>query len=415
MRRRTLGLLLPAIVSAPLLGLSACQGNVFGGTEAPPPPVAAVPPPEAQSASTRVAALLPLSGPEAPLGASMLQAIRLALGGDAASLDVLDTGGTGAGAARAASDALAKHDGLILGPLTSAETREAARVASPAGVPILAYTSDPAVARPGVWPLGLTPLQQVARLVDAARADGRSKFAAFLPRNALGDAMAESYAAQAPGADIRHHDQSFASINDGLKALADYDSRAGDRDRQIKADKASSDPAVRAQADVLAAEPTPPPPFDTLLLADTGTQLQEIIDLLGPYAIPPANVRIMGPALWGKFARKLGPIAGAWYAAPDPAARTGFAQAYQARYHVAPNGLDDIAYDSAALAGALLRGGAFSSDQLTRADGFAGTDGVFVLDADGHVRRGLAVFQVDQGGGAHIVSPAPSRLPANGV
>ena len=119
----------------------------------------------------------------------------------------------------------------------------------------------------------------------------------------------------------------------------------------------------------------------------------------------------MGPYLWSKFARKLGGIAGAWYAGPDPAARAGYAASFETRYHVAPNSLDDIAYDSAALAGALAaHGGDFSTGSLTRPDGFAGTDGVFVLAPDGQVRRAYAVFQIDAGGGAHIVSPAPTRL-----
>lgn len=393
-----------------MVGLSGCQGNPFGNN-GPPATAGAVPPPP-QSGSS-IGALLPLTGTNAALGASMRDAIRLALG-DGAPLDIEDTGSTPAGAARATRAALGHGDGILLGPLTSAETREAASVAVPANVPVLAWTSDPAAAQPGVWVLGLTPAQQVSRLVEAARADNRTRFAAFLPRNALGNAMADAYAAAAPGADIRSHDASFQSINDGLKALSDYAAREGDRAAQIKADKASSDPAVRAEADDLARQPTPPPPFDALLLADTGTELGEIIQLLGPYDIGSDHVRVMGPALWSKFARKLGPIAGAWYAAPDPAARSGFVARFQAKLHRSPNGLDDIAYDSAALAGALAAHGGFSVDALTRPDGFAGTDGVFVLDPSGHVRRGLAIFQIDAGGGAHIVSPAPTRLPPAG-
>lgn len=404
-----------------VVGLSGCAGNPFA-SNAPPPSAGELPPSSDATpltpaeAPAAIAALLPLSGGNAALGASMLQAVRLALGPAAAQLDIEDTASTPAGASKAAAAALSHHDAIILGPLTAAETEAAASVATPAGIPILSFSSDTTAARPGVWVLGLTLTQQVARLVAAGQAENRQHFAAFLPDNATGNAMGAALAQAVPGADIRHHGTDFAGINDGLKSLAGYDGRAGDRDRQIKADRLSTDPAVKAQADALATQPTPPPPFDALLLGDTGTQLGEVIQMLGPYDVKPGEVRIMGPYLWSKFARKLGGIAGAWYAGPDPAARAGFAASFEARYHIAPNSLDDIAYDSAALAGALAsHGGDFSVGSLTRPDGFAGTDGVFVLDAGGGVRRAFAVFQIDSGGGAHIVSPAPARLGAGGA
>ena len=344
----------------------------------------------------------------------MLNAIRLAAGNGGGTLDVQDTAGTAPGATLAATRAVQAHDGIIIGPLTGIETQAASAVAVAAGIPILAFTSDITAAKPGVWVLGLTPAQQVARLVEAGRADGRGRFAAFLPDNALGDAMAASLDEAAPGADVGRHDASFASINDGLKALSGFATRHAN-DAQIKADRASSDPAVRAQADTLAAEPVPPLAFDALLLGDTGTQLQEVIDLLQPYDIVQSQVRIMGPALWGAFARKLGQIAGAWYAAPDPASRAGFVAAFNAKYHVAPLRIDDLAFDAGALAIALSTQGGFSVGALTRPDGFAGTDGVFALEPSGRVQRALAVFQIDQGGGSHIVSPAPARLAGGGA
>ena len=391
-----------------LLGLllTGCAEGPFGAPAAAPPVAQTAQP----VGKTRIGVLLPLSGPNATLGQSMLRAVKLASGPQGGSLDVEDTASVAGGAAAAAQKAVANDDGILIGPLTAADTQAAAAVAGPAGVPMLAFTSDPRQARPGVWVLGLTPAQQVIRLASAARSDGRSRFAAFLPENALGDAMDAALQQTAPEAQVGRHDSSFGSINDGLKTLSGFEARHGDRDTQIKADRASADPALRAEADTLAAEPVPPLPFDALLLADTGTQLQEVIDLLGPYDIDRQQVRIMGPALWGAFAQKLGQIAGAWYAAPDPAARAGFVQAFTTHYGTAPLRIDDFAFDAGALAAALSARGGFGTDALTRPDGFAGTDGVFALEPDGTVQRGLAVFQIDAGGGSHIVSPAPTRL-----
>ena len=60
---------------------------------------------------------------------------------------------------------------MIVGPLTNVETAAAAAVAN--GVPILAFTSDRQQGRPGVWPLGITPQQQVRRLVRAVPRSAR--------------------------------------------------------------------------------------------------------------------------------------------------------------------------------------------------------------------------------------------------
>ena len=141
-------------------------------------------------AGQRVAILLPLSGPRADIGQSMLHAAQLALDGpDAPPLDVKDTGGTPGGAAAAAQSAIAEGAGLILGPLTSPETAAVAPVARAANVAVLAFTNDQSQAQPGVWTLGITPGQQVRRLVAAAQGQGKSQFAALLPDSDFGHAM----------------------------------------------------------------------------------------------------------------------------------------------------------------------------------------------------------------------------------
>ena len=159
--------------------------------------------------------------------------------------------------------------------------------------------------------------------------------------------------------------------------------------------------------------PLPPPPFDALLLGDTGLQLQQAIVALHASWINRSQVRVMGPGLWGAFASKLGGLSGAWYADPDPSARLGFAAQYQALYHQSPKLLAGIPFDAAALARSLAVSG-YQPDALLRPDGFSGVDGVFALQPDGHVQRALAIFQVEPGGGGRIVQPAPRALDRTG-
>jgi ABC-type branched-subunit amino acid transport system substrate-binding protein len=404
---------LSSICGLGLLLLSACAGTIAPATPLPPgPPLAAAPPP----GPPRVAILLPLSGPRAELGATLLKAAQMALAVPGApQLDVKDTQGNPAHAQQAAEQAIAAGDRLILGPLTADETEAVGGVAQPAGIPVLAFTSDPAAASGDVWTLGLTPGQQMRRLVLAARDDGRQHLAAVLPQGALGDALQTAFtqAASEAGMDpptIQRSDPGVAAFTDALKTISNYESRRGELAARIKSLQEQSDPAARAQAAELAAKPVQPVPFDALLIGESGPTLEQASDELAAFDIVSPQVRVLGPALWSQQTTRLGKLAGAWYATLDPAARTEFAAAYQLKYGIAPPPIADFAFDAAAIARVLAADNDFSPTAITRAEGFTGVDGAVLLLADGHARRALAIYQIESGGWSHIVSPAPQDV-----
>ena len=367
-----------------------------------------------------MALLAPLTGANAERGQALQQAAELALAAPGSpALDVRDTGSTPGGAAAAAQAALAGGDALILGPLTAGETTAAAGPARAAGVPMLAFTNDPSAAQPGVWALGITPAQQVRRLVGAAAAAGKSRIAALLPPSPFGQAMAAALTAAAaaaglPAPDIRIHDGTNGGIQRTLRDLSGYASRRGPIDAKIKEARAKHTPEGRAEAAELAKTPIPPPPFDALLLADTGEKLAWAASFLGYYDIEAPAVQILGPALWANRALRGGAnLNGAWYAAPDPSARADFDAAYQAKYGTPAPLLADFAYDAAAIARVLV-GSGYSAAALTRGQGFAGADGVFALQPDGSVRRGLAVFAIHSGGPT-VIESAPTAFGGPGI
>jgi branched-chain amino acid transport system substrate-binding protein len=124
------------------------------------------------------------------------------------------------------------------------------------------------------------------------------------------------------------------------------------------------------------------------------------------YDVDRSAVKIMGPALWASSSSGSGQFTGAWYAAPDPAARGSFEQAYTAKFGSAPSPLADLAYDAASIARVLGGRGGFSVGALTQPSGFVGVDGWLALLPDGQVRRALAVFDIERGG-PQMVEPAP--------
>ena len=368
----------------------------------------------------RVALLAPITGPNAERGAALVQAAKLAMDAPGTPpLDVIDTAGTPEGAAAAARRAIEGGAGIILGPLTAAETRAASGPALAAGVGMLAFTTDDSLARPGVWPLGLTPTQQVRRLVLAVSAQNKTHFAALLPNSDYGRVMGDALRQAVPpgaSADARVIDDgNVQSAAATVKEISDYAHRRGPIDEKLRAAINKHNAEGRKEAAELRRTEIPPPPFDALLLASTGDNLDVITALLPYYDIDAPLVRVLGPALWANpLARGTGNLIGAWYAAPDPAARADFNQRYTAKYGSPAPGLADLAYDAAAIARVLATNGGYEPTSLTRPEGFSGVDGVLGLLPDGHVKRGLAVFEI-QRGGVQIVDPAPDNLAAPGL
>ena len=406
-----------------VLTLSACVDQGAAGRYGASPATGAGVVPGAQPAPTlgrRVAILVPLTGPNAEVGRTLLQAAQLSFAQQGSpTLDAQDTGGTPEGAATAARTAIGAGAGVLLGPLTNAETAAAAPVARAAGVPVLAFTSDQTQAQPGVWTLGVTPAQQVRRLVLAVASEGKSRIAAVLPQNAFGDALAAGLLAAAneaklPEPRIVRAPYTFAGFNDALKTVADYSSRRGAIEAQQRAARASKDADGRRQAADLGNQPVPPPPMDALFLGATGDILGQVVPLLAFYDIAPAQLRVVGPGIWLRDASRQPALAGAWFAAPDPGARAGFEQQYAAKYSAPARDIASLAYDAAGIARAISAPQGFSVPALERPEGFAGADGLLALRQDGTVRRGLAIFEVDRGG-AHIVQPAPQTIAAPGA
>ena len=375
--------------------LAGCSTAYQGGPAGSPQSVAGgapVPPGTPQT----VAILLPLTGPRAGLAQPMLQAAQLALSAPGAPrLMQQDTAGTPAGATHAMQTAMAAGARLILGPLTAPEVLAVAPIARQAQIPVLAFSNDTAVAQPGVWPLGITPGEQVRRLVGAGRAAGKTQFAAFLPDSDFGHALGKalSQAVTAAGLappNVQFHGPGMNAINQGMQSLSDYDRGRGAACRRSFHHRRASAAAVRRAA------------AGGCRRAVGGTCL----DPAGTISVGPPAVQIMGPGQWADPASRSGQLRGAWFAAADPTARQPFVQAFIARYGSPPRPLSDLAYDAASIARVTAPSG-FAIASLTAPSGYLGADGWLALLPSGEVRRALAVFQTGPGG-PQVVQPPPS-------
>ena len=365
---------------------------------------------------------------------------RLALGpARRLTLDVADTGGTPSGASAGGRPTRSRGTTpLILGPLKS--RRDTARqppIATPApAFPILAWTSDTAVAGPRR--VGARPHARRSRWSAWSRRRGRrgtaSSFAAFLPdgrvRRRDGRPRWHRVARpRRPG--IRPRSRGTGrispSINDGPQDRSSGFDEPGRRSRQavIKADRAQhADPAVSTRKPTqLAAQPVPARRRSTRSCWPTpARRLCEEIHRTSRSLRPS---RRPACASWDRrcgdnFARKLGAdrrrlVCTRRRTLPT---RAGFvarilAPGITSRHQ---RGLEDhrLRHRQRSPRPSRRTTGDFSSGlepRAARTGSPAPTACSSSCRTDGCGAR-YAVFQIDDGGGSHIVSPAPSRLAA---
>jgi ABC-type branched-subunit amino acid transport system substrate-binding protein len=365
--------------------LSACSTVVPRGAPPPPPVVKPAPKPAAPNglpedvSRHRIALLVPLSGPNAAVGRSIADAAAMALadtGGKALRITNYDTA---LGADAAARKALAEGNKLFLGPLLGEDVRAVAGPAEAAGVPVISFSNDAAVAGDDVWLLGFSPAQSIDRIVRFARSKGLTRFAGLIPpgvygRNASNMLIRTAEAAGGTVVAMQSYQRSPSSLAAAVQAISKEK-------------------------------------YDAVLIADSGRIALASAPLIRKAG--GAGVRILGTELWNtEPSLNNAPVmAGAWFASVDDTLFHQFATRYRARYGRTPYRLASLGYDAVLLTVRIAKdwrvGDRFPVDALTDEGGFSGVDGAFRF-AHGHVaERALAVHQLGPNGGT-TVSPAPT-------
>ena len=350
--------------------------------------------PALDGGAVEVALLLPLGSDEAGgLARGLENAARLAAAdvrGAEVRLKVHDTGGTAAGAAAAAGDAVAEGADVILGPIFADAAAAAGRAAQGSGVQVLSFSNNARVAGGNLFVFGTTFETGAARLTAFAAARGAGALfvvAADSPAERQGrDAVLA--AADGNGARVVG-ETTFPLSQDGLIAALPRIAR------EIAASGATA----------------------VVLTSSADGALPLLVELLPEHGVDWSATRLLGlqrldvPA----SALTLTGVQGAWFALPDPALATQFAARYEAAYGTAPSPIAFLGYDAVAAVGALAaQGEAPTRDALLRPSGFAGTGGVFRLTADGDTDRALAIAEV-RNRQAVLIDPAPRSFPPTQV
>ncbi len=360
----------------------------------------------------RVALLLPLSGPSAPLGKSMLDAAQLSLfelADKSFTLMPFDTKGTLGGAHTAAAAAVKARAQLILGPLHAVAVRGAAPLARKAGISIVAFSNSREVAGDGVFILGFVPRQQVLAVFGYALSEGLSRFAVLAPQDDYGTAVVDAArtAADAAGGSVvrtMYYAPDAADLSGELKAFSNYTARHSALLAQRKAlEEKGDEVALQALRRLERVDTIGPLPYDAVLLPEGGERLRTLSSLLSYYDVDQPAVRLLGLRSWDLIPN-LGSepaLIGAWFAGPPEEERDRFGVRFKNAFGRAPPRLATLAYDATALAVVLAQGANgpdYSIPALTDRNGFLGVDGIFRLLPEGIAERAFTIHEVARNG-----------------
>jgi ABC-type branched-subunit amino acid transport system substrate-binding protein len=293
-----------------------------------------------------VALLLPLSGPRAALGLSMRQAALLADSGP--EMIAYDTGGTAAGAALAAQNAMKARAAMILGPITAEEATAVAAQAA-GRVPVIAFSNNMVARAPGTFIFGITPAQVTGAILRYARSRG-----------------------------VR----SVVVIDDSSPWSAAAALAAGRVQGEIGID-------VRVLT-VTPGQPLPPSGDapDAVLLPGSGEAV-----LAAARNLKSTGIQLLGTVQALDYRpASLDVLDGAWLASPDPAEFGKFAGEFRARHGGEPGALAALAYDAGGIVKVLRDKGALGAAGLLAETSYRCVTGNARFRTDGSVARELAIL-----------------------
>ncbi|MEM9495358.1 MAG: penicillin-binding protein activator [Pseudomonadota bacterium] len=371
------------------------------------------PPHMGRDEPVRVGLLLPFtaSSPAAQkIASAMFDAAQLAAfdAGDERFLIIpKDTKGVPEGAAAAARSALADGAEILLGPLFAESVSAAANVARAADAPMIAFSSDVTAGGDGVYLLSFPPEVEIARVTDYAVTQQMTRFGVLAPQTEYGTRVSTAFAEEvfSRGGVIVHEERYQQDPDEMLepaKRLAKYSREVVPNELRHDYDpNAENQPHdgghVRG--------------YQAVLMPEQGTLLRALAPLLPYYNVNINRVKLLGVSAWNNPRLTREPaLRGGWFAAPDPEITINFQSRYEAAFGAKPPRLASLAYDGALLSARLAansrRRGRFDEAQITDPNGYFGADGLFRLNPDGTVERGLAILEI-QPGGIRVIDPAP--------
>jgi ABC-type branched-subunit amino acid transport system substrate-binding protein len=351
---------------------------------------------------TRIALLIPVTGPNAALGAELQNGAELALfsvRNPKIELLVFDTHGDGPESA-AGQAVVAKVD-IIVGPLFSDAVVSARRIASKANIPMLALSNNLKIAGRGSWLLGYMPEQQVDVLLGYALTSGRNRVGIVAEDAPFGQILARHAVDRLAQFGLRPEE--MLTLTSAM--LADEDQLKAAIRNFTGYESPADDETAPAFADL------PPSRFDALLFAGNADFALRTAPVLAYYDADSERVLYLGNGQWNQQQILTEPSLQGGVFASRPTGRDDAFTALWSEVWTSRSGvLARLSFDAMAMA-VVLTG---QQRQLWQAaleseSGFSGFSGAYRLLPGGGNQRAFELRQI-KGGVSDMLQPAPDKI-----
>jgi len=363
------------------------------------PPVKGEIPPAAPT--LKVALLLPLSGDSVAIGNAMLDAATMALSdayftaptGRIHTQVILlpkDTGVTAAKTKAGLQEAIDQGATVVIGPLFSTSVTAVAELAKAHHMPVISFSNNAAVADKDIYTFGFMPEQQVTRMAEYAYLHNYQRVAVLAPNDAYGSKIKDALSA------------AYTQKGGTVMPAELYASSAINIDAAVSRIAAAYNNAKDDRR------------FQAIFVADSGSQMKNIIASLKKNNIDLTKIKLLGTGLWDDPEIPAIPdMAGAWFPSSPSEPYGIFEKRFMSTYNYKPIRLASLAYDAVTLVANLAMptaGTGIDAAMLTDSQGFVGpANGLYRLNENGTSDRKLAVMEVTSGG-VKVIDPAKNHF-----
>jgi ABC-type branched-subunit amino acid transport system substrate-binding protein len=392
-------IIVPAVIASLSFALVSCQTGVtdFGLNQQTPNtiPISGTLPAKTGPAvgevlgfgPARIAFLIPRTAPGngAAVAKQLRNAAELAisdLGSDVMELVIKDTGGTPAGAITATQEAVQEGAAVVLGPVFSSSVTSARSIVTQTNRPLIGFSSDPSSAGPGGYLVSFLPDQLVSKSISYALSQGKTTFAAIVPKGAYGSLVE------------RQLRSTLQSNGGALLNIVKYEYTSASVQQAI-ADLAESAKIA-----------------DVIFIPDGGNSPIVITRQLRSLGVDLSQKILIGTGQWRTSNLKAPDLQGAIFADMDQSRFEVFKQRYSQKFGSEPSVNAALGYDTVLLVGGLLRekpGQQITRAEIERRQGFIGASGIFRFLPSGLNQRGLAIYKIESGQ-AVVALPSPSSF-----
>lgn len=350
---------------------------------------------------TKIALLLPITGKYQDIGQELLNAAALSLFENDSKKEIelvlFDSKGTEFGAKKALNDIINQDIKIVVGPLFSVATQAILNIAAEKEIILLSLSnSDNLLNKPNVFVTGVAIEQEIERLVEYSIANNLNSFSVIAPNNSYGLKVADLLRDTAKRKDgyfisssfYKNSSQIDKSVNKIVNSYAISQSAYEDLSEEDK-QKSIAEIPIEDEDKIYS---------DLILIADSGNNLNLILDSMEQNNPKKRNFQILGLKEWDKDATLYNvKTEGSWVVSSNPEIYKKYEYLYYNNYKKTPNRITAVIYDMVAAIIDLSYDNKDINinDFIDKKEGFNGVDGTFRFLENGIVQRNFAILKIE--------------------